>query len=48
MRSFITYSSPNIIRMVKLRKMKWTGHVARMGRRIQVVKPEKKGRHRHK
>jgi hypothetical protein len=25
------YSSPNLIRMIKLRRMKWTGHVARMG-----------------
>jgi hypothetical protein len=28
MRSFITY---NIIRMIKSRRMRWTGHVARMG-----------------
>jgi hypothetical protein len=27
------YSSPNIIRMIKSRMMRWTGHVARMGRR---------------
>jgi hypothetical protein len=27
------YSSPNIIGMNKLRKMRWAGHVARMGRR---------------
>jgi hypothetical protein len=27
------YSSPSIIRMVKSRRMRWTGHVARMGRR---------------
>jgi hypothetical protein len=26
------YSSPNIIRMIKSRRMKWAGHVARMGR----------------
>jgi hypothetical protein len=26
------YSSPSIIRMIKSRKMKWAGHVARMGR----------------
>jgi hypothetical protein len=26
------YSSPNIIRIIKLRKMRWAGHVARMGR----------------
>jgi hypothetical protein len=27
------YSSPNKIRMIKLRRMRWAGHVARMGRR---------------
>jgi hypothetical protein len=32
MRSFITYSSPNIIRMIKSRRMRWSGHVARMRR----------------
>jgi hypothetical protein len=26
-------SSPNIIRMIKSRRMRWAGHVARMGRR---------------
>jgi hypothetical protein len=25
------YSSPNIIRMTKSRRMRWAGHVARMG-----------------
>jgi hypothetical protein len=25
------YSSPNIIRMIKLRRMKWAGHETRMG-----------------
>jgi hypothetical protein len=25
------YSSPNIIRMIKSRKMRWAGHVASMG-----------------
>ena len=31
------YCSPNIVRVVKPRRMRWTGHVARMGeeRRIQ-------------
>jgi hypothetical protein len=29
------YSSPNIIRMVKTRKVRWAGHVAHMGRCIQ-------------
>jgi hypothetical protein len=27
------YSSPSIIRMIKLRRMRWAGHVARMGLR---------------
>jgi hypothetical protein len=39
------YSSPSIIRMIKLRRMRWAGHVARMGEkrnpyRILVGKPE--------
>jgi hypothetical protein len=25
------FSSPSIIRMIKLRRMRWAGHVARMG-----------------
>jgi hypothetical protein len=25
------YSSPNIVRVIKSRRMRWTGHVARMG-----------------
>jgi len=25
------YSSPNIVRVIKSRKMRWAGHVARMG-----------------
>jgi hypothetical protein len=27
------YSSPNIIRMISSRSMRWAGHVAHMGRR---------------
>jgi hypothetical protein len=27
------YSSPSIIRIIKLRRVRWAGHVARMGRR---------------
>jgi hypothetical protein len=39
------YSSPNIIRMIKPKRMRWAGHVARMGEtrnayRILVGKPE--------
>ena len=26
------YSSPNIVRVIKLRRMRWVGYVARMGR----------------
>jgi hypothetical protein len=41
------YSSPSIIRKIKPRRMRWTGHVARMGEkrnayRILVGKPEGK------
>jgi hypothetical protein len=40
------YFSPNIIRMIKSRRMKWVGHVARMENRngywILVGKPEGK------
>jgi hypothetical protein len=27
------YSSPSIIRIIKYKRMRWAGHVARMGRR---------------
>ena len=30
------YSSPNIIRVIKSRRMRWAGHVACMGRRRGV------------
>jgi hypothetical protein len=41
------YSSPNIIRMMKSRRMRWAGHVSRMGEkrnayRMLVGKPEGK------
>jgi hypothetical protein len=41
------YSSPSIIRIIKSRRMKWKGHVARMGEnrnvyRLLVGKPEGK------
>jgi hypothetical protein len=39
------YSSPNLIRIIKSRRMRWAGHVARMGEergayRILVGRPE--------
>ena len=48
-------NSPNIVRVVKSRRMRWTGHVAHMGEdrgvpRVLVGKPEGKrplGRPRH-
>jgi len=41
------YSLPNIVRVVKARRMRWAGHVARMGQdrgvqRVLVGKPEGK------
>jgi hypothetical protein len=30
------YSSPNIIRMIELRRMRWAGHVAQMGEKRNV------------
>ena len=50
------YSSPNIVWVVKSRRMRWAGHVARMGKdrgmhRVLVGKPEGKrplGRPRHR
>jgi hypothetical protein len=32
------YSSPNIFRMIKSRRMRWTGHVSRMGERRGVFR----------
>jgi hypothetical protein len=50
------YSSPNIIQVIKSRRMRWVGHVARMGEgrgayRILVGRPEGRrplGRPRHR
>jgi hypothetical protein len=43
------YSSPSIIRMIKSRRMKWVGYVARIGEKrnayrihVFVGKPERK------
>jgi hypothetical protein len=32
------YSSPNIVRVIKSRRMRWAGHVARMGRREACIR----------
>jgi hypothetical protein len=32
----VSYSSPNIIRQIKSRRMKWAGNVARMGEERRV------------
>jgi hypothetical protein len=50
------YTSPSIIRIIKSRRMRWAGHVARMGEkriayRLLVGKPEGRrplGRQRHR
>jgi hypothetical protein len=50
------YSTPNIIRVIKSRRLRWAGHVARMGEtrgayRILVGRPEGRrplGRPRHR
>jgi hypothetical protein len=39
------YSSPNVVRVIKARRMRWAGHVARMGEgrgvyRVVVGRPE--------
>jgi hypothetical protein len=31
------YSSPSIIRILKSRRMRWAGHVARMGRKGTLI-----------
>jgi hypothetical protein len=47
------YSSPSIIRIINSRKMRWAGHVARMGEkknvyRLLVGKPEGKRKGKRK
>jgi hypothetical protein len=32
------YSSPSIIRIIKLRRMRWAGHVARMGEKRNMYR----------
>jgi hypothetical protein len=41
------YSSPDIIRIIRTRRMRWVGHVAGMGEmrgayRVSVIKPDVK------
>jgi len=41
------YSTPNTVRVIKSRRMRWAGHVARMGEergvyRVLVGKPERR------
>jgi hypothetical protein len=41
------YSSPNIVRVIKSRRMRWAGHVAHMGEgrdvyRVLIARPESK------
>jgi len=43
----VLYSTPNVVRVIKSRRMRWVGHVARMGERrglcwVLVGKPEGK------
>jgi len=43
----VLYCSPNIVRVIKWRRMRWVGHVARMGEergvyRFLVGKPERR------
>jgi hypothetical protein len=50
------YSSPNIVRVIKSRRMRWVGHVARMGeewgvyrvlvRKLEGNRPLRRPRHR--
>jgi hypothetical protein len=31
------YCSPSVIKMIRSRRMRWAGHVARMGRRVMHI-----------
>jgi hypothetical protein len=39
------YSSPKVIRMIKSRRMRWSGHVARMGKRKNACTSQKERDH---
>jgi hypothetical protein len=32
------YSSPRLIRIIKSRRMRWAGHIARMGKKMNVYR----------
>jgi hypothetical protein len=34
----ILYTSPNVIRQIRSRRMRWAGHVARLGRRGKCIR----------
>jgi hypothetical protein len=38
MRSFITYFSPNIIRMFKSKSIQWAGNIARIGQKMHTYR----------
>ena len=38
------YSSPNIVRVIKSRRMRWVGHVARMGEERGVYREKPEGK----
>ena len=38
------YSTPNIVRVIKSRRMRWSGHVARMGEEMGVLVGKPEGR----
>jgi hypothetical protein len=35
---YALYTSPSIIRMIKSRRMRWAGHVARMGEKMNAYR----------
>jgi hypothetical protein len=43
MRSCVKYPSPSIIRIIKSMRMKWTGHVAQMGKKRNMYRLQTEG-----
>jgi hypothetical protein len=39
---YALYSSPNIFRVIKSRRLRWAGHVARMGERRPLGRPRRR------